>query len=152
MLFASLVVCQQDLDELLGQIFTQDNSGINQQNQIPNQNQNPNINNQAQGTIPTPVIVQGGGNGAGSDINGGNYQPSSPNDQFQNSNNQNQGSQQGGGLNQLGTNQQPSNYQPSNQQPTSYQPSNQPSSPANYPTSGVSVSIHSFYGQLMFLR
>lgn len=80
MLCASLVLChpqgpnlenKQTLDDLINQIFTQDNSGASP-NQSPNSGQNPS-NEQ----IPTPVLVQGGGgvgNGGGGNggIGGGN--------------------------------------------------------------------------------
>lgn len=62
---ASLAMSQtQNLDDLLNQIFTQDNSGIGNQNQGPTPGPvQPPFQNQNQGTIPTPVIVQGGGGG-----------------------------------------------------------------------------------------
>lgn len=146
MLCASIVVCQQqDLDDLLSQIFTQDNSGVNYQNPAPTQNQN--VNDPNQGAIPTPVLVQGGG-----DVNGGNFQPQQSNNQFPNSNNQNQGSQQqGNGFEQTPSNQPSGGFPPSNQPSGSFPPSNQPSggfppsnqppNTSNYPTSGASVSI-----------
>lgn len=66
---ASLVLCQQQpqqqgggggggagtLEELINQIFTPDNSGVNNNNANPSQN--PYTDHS---TIPTPVIVQGG--------------------------------------------------------------------------------------------
>lgn len=56
MVCASLALCQQqNLDDLLNQIFTQDNSGITNNNQAPNQQ--PPFQNQQQTTIPTPVLV-----------------------------------------------------------------------------------------------
>lgn len=68
LLASSLVVCQQDLEDLINQIFTQDNSGVN------------NNNNQVTSPPPTPNIVQGGGNQQIPTPNfvqgGGNQQPS----------------------------------------------------------------------------
>lgn len=63
---ASIALCQQqNLDDLLNQIFTQDNSGItNNNNQGPSQ-----IPNQQDTSIPTPVLVQGGGGGNGNGFN-----------------------------------------------------------------------------------
>lgn len=54
---ASIALCQQqNLDDLLNQIFTQDNSGITNNNNNNNQGQQP-FQNQQGTTIPTPVLV-----------------------------------------------------------------------------------------------
>lgn len=62
---------KQTLDDLINQIFTQDNSGVNPNQQNPNSNFNPNPNpnpnppeeeyHSVVPPTPTPVIIQGGG-------------------------------------------------------------------------------------------